>query len=346
MTKKKQSFKKKYFIPIIGGALLVVAIVLLALLHRQKLTNSDTVTLYLPSGITYEAVVDSLDAHGCIDNKTAFNTLAQLRKYKNHVKGGCYKFKPHMSLWSALTKLYYGNQDPIRLTINKYRTPESLCQYIGKKLELDSDTLLALLRNDSVCAAYGHTRQTVIGMFLQNSYDVYWNVSAEKLLDRMHQESQRFWTDKRLRQCKALNLSTDEVITLASIVEEESNKNDEKPDIASVYLNRIRKGMLLQADPTLKFAVGDFSLRRILNKHMEVESPYNTYKYPGLPPGPICIPGTASIDAVLKNKQTEYLYFCAKADFSGYHAFSKDLAGHNANAQAFHNEMNRRKIYK
>ncbi len=346
MTKKKQSFKKKYLIPIIGGALLVVAIVLLALLHRQKLTNSDTVTLYLPTGITYEAVVDSLDAHGCIDNKTAFNTLAQLRKYKNHVKGGCYKFKPHMSLWSALTKLYYGNQDPIRLTINKYRTPESLCQYIGKKLELDSDTLLALLRNDSVCAAYGHTRQTVIGMFLQNSYDVYWNVSAEKLLDRMHQESQRFWTDKRLRQCKALNLSTDEVITLASIVEEESNKNDEKPDIASVYLNRIRKGMLLQADPTLKFAVGEFSLRRILNKHMEVESPYNTYKYPGLPPGPICIPGTASIDAVLKNKQTEYLYFCAKADFSGYHAFSKDLAGHNANAQAFHNEMNRRKIYK
>ncbi len=346
MTKKKKTTKKKYLIPVIGIVCLVIAVTVLALLHRQKLTNSDTVTLYLPTGITYEAVVDSLDAHGCIGNKTAFNTLARLRNYREHVKGGCYKLKPGMSLWSALTKLYYGNQDPIHLTINKHRTPESLCKYIGKKLELNGDTLLALLRTDSVCAAYGHTRQTIIGMFMQNTYDIYWNISAEKLLDRMHQESQHFWNDRRMRQCKKLNLSADEVITLASIVEEESNKNDEKADIASVYLNRIRKGMLLQADPTLKYAVGDFSLRRILNKHMEVESPYNTYKYPGLPPGPICIPGTASIDAVLKNKQTDYLYFCAKADFSGYHAFSKDLAGHNANAQAFHTEMNRRKIYK
>lgn len=344
--KKKKTKRTNIIVATVAIMLLLAAISGLALLRGQKMSNSESVTLYLPTGSSYEAVVDSLDAHGCIGNHAIFNNMARLRHYRDNVKGGCYVIGAHNNVWNTLTKLYYGNQDPIHVTINKYRTKEQLCQYLDKKLELCADTLLAMLQNDSICAAYGHTTATIIGIFVQNTYDIYWNISPSKLLDRMKKESDRFWNNNRIDKCKALKLTPDEVITLASIVEEETNKNDEKELIASVYLNRLRKGMLLQADPTLKFAAGDFTLRRILNKHMESNNPYNTYRFPGLPPGPICIPGPKSIDAVLANRKTEYLYFCAKADFSGYHAFATSLAQHNANAAAFHAELNKRKIYK
>lgn len=333
-------------IALLAAAVLVAVVAALLTLRGQKMANTETVTLFVPTGSDYNAVVDSLQAHQCIGNKAVFATLASLRQYRGNVKGGCYVIKPHANTWRTLTKLYCGNQDAIKLTIGKHRTKQQLCQYLDKRLELDGDTLLQMMADDSLCAAYGHTPETIIAMFPQNTYEVYWNTTPRKLLDRMHKESDRFWNDKRLAQCKALNLTADEVTTLASIVEEETNKNDEKPDIASVYLNRIRKGMLLQADPTLKYAVGDFTIRRLLNIHIEAESPYNTYKHRGLPPGPICIPSAASIDAVLANKQTEYLYFCARADFSGRHSFASSLAQHNANAAAFHAEMNRRKIYR
>ena len=338
--------KLKIVIIAIASVCFVAAATLFLLLRVNKLSNTSEEVIFIPSQATYDDIVDSLTTHHCIGNTAIFNTLSRLRGYRNHVKGGCYKLQPHMPTWNALTKLYRGNQDPIRLTINKHRTVGSLCRYIGSRLEVDSSTLAAMLADDSICASYGYNTSTVIGMFVQNTYDVYWNTSASRLLDRMDKESRRFWNDKRLKQCQQLGLTKDQVITLASIVEEETNKNDEKADIASVYLNRLRKGMLLQADPTLKYAVGDFTLRRILNKHMDTDSPYNTYKHTGLPPGPICIPSAASIGAVLENKQTEYLYFCAKADFSGRHTFATTLKQHNANAAAFHSEMNRRKIYK
>ncbi len=346
MPKKNKKQKTKILIPVIAGVLVVAMVAALIFLKSQKLTNKETVTLYLPSGSTYQSVVDSLNAHDCIGNRAAFETMAKLRKYPKHVKGGCYKIEPQMNVWRALTKLYYGNQDAVRITINKYRTKDELCKYLDKKLEMSADMMIKALNNDSLCGLYGHTPETIIGMFVQNTYDIYWNTTPEKLLERMDTESKKFWGGKREERLKKLKMNENEVLTIASIVEEETNKNDEKANIASVYLNRLRKGMLLQADPTLKYALGDFTLRRILNKHMEVESPYNTYKYKGLPPGPICIPGPASIDAVLENKQTDYLYFCAKADFSGYHAFATSLAQHNANANAFHAEMNKRKIYK
>ena len=348
MTKKNSKKTKRIniIIAVVAALFLVAAVVGLALLRSQKTANNESETIFLPTGTTYDAVIDSLDAHNCIGNHAVFNTMARLRHYRDNVKGGCYTIGAHDNVWNTLTKLYYGNQDPIRVTINKYRTKEQLCKYLDKKLELSGDSLLALMADDSVCASYGHTPLTIIGMFMQNTYDIYWTVTPHKMLDRMKKESDRFWNDSRTAKCKALNLSSDEVITLASIVEEETNKNDEKELIASVYLNRLRKGMLLQADPTLKYAAGDFTLQRILNKHMESNSPYNTYRFPGLPPGPICIPGPASIDAVLANRKSDFIYFCAKADFSGYHAFASTLAQHNANANAFHAELNRRKIYK
>ena len=346
-TQKKKTLKKQHIIVgVIASLLLIFIVTALLILRCQKMANKEAVTLYIPSGSTYKDVVDSLDVHNCVNNKVTFNAMAKIRNYKDNVKGGCYILKPEDNVWNVLTKLYCGNQDAIKVVINKHRTKKQLCEYIGKHLEMNGDTLLALLNNDSVCAEYGHNTKTIIGMFLQNTYEIYWNTTPEKLLNRMKKESDRFWNDDRKSKSKALKLTEDEVITLASIVEEETNKNDEKDNIASVYLNRLRKGMLLQADPTLKYAVGDFTIRRLLNKHIEAESPYNTYKHIGLPPGPICIPSATSIDAVLKNKQTEYLYFCAKADFSGRHAFATTLSQHNANAAAFHAEMNRRKIYK
>ena len=338
--------KKKKGIAAIAAALSLLVFIIAGLitLRGDKTANEETQTLLLPTGCDYDAVTDTLEAHGIISNKIVFKTLARLRNYPDNVKGGRYIIAPHDNTWKLLTKLYYGNQDPLRITIGKYRTKRQLCEYLDKRLELSGDTLLQMLGNDSICKSYGHNSQTIIGMFVQNTYEIYWNTTPSKLLDRMHKESNRFWDNERTAKCKALDMTTDEVITLASIVEEETNKNDEKANIASVYLNRLRKGMPLQADPTLKYAIGDFTIRRLLNKHTEVESPYNTYRHTGLPPGPICIPGMASIDAVLQNKKTDYLYFCAKSDFSGYHAFATNLAQHNANAAAFHAELNRRKI--
>lgn len=344
--KKLQNKKVNIIFSIIGGMLVLMAVVSLLLLRSQKTANSDKVTLYLPTGSTYQAVTDSLNVHNCIGNAAVFNVMARLRGYRDHVKGGCYVINPHTPVWNVLTKLYCGNQDAIRLTIGKFRTKKQLCDYLDKHLELSGDSLLALLNDETICKSYGHNTKTVIGMFIQNTYEVYWNTTPQKLLDRMDKEWGRFWNNDRTAKCKALKMTNDEVMTLASIVDEETNKNDEKDVIASVYLNRLHRGMLLQADPTLKYAVGDFTLRRLLNVHMEAESPYNTYKYKGLPPGPICTPAISSIDAVLANRQTDYLYFCAKADFSGRHAFATTLAQHNANAAAFHAELNRRKIYK
>jgi len=346
MTKQKKKKNSSILFYVIASVAVLAMCTALLMLRLQTMPNNEEVTLYLPTGSTYGDVVDSLTVHDAMPAKATFGTMSRLRHYRDNVKGGRYVIEPHANMWKTLTKLYYGNQDPIRLTIGKRRTKEQLCEYLDTKLELEGDTLLAMLADDSICAAYGHTPATIIGMFPRNTYDIYWNTSPRKLLDRMHRESEKFWNSDRMAKCKALNMTPAEVTTLASIVDEETNKADEKPLIASVYLNRLRKGMLLQADPTLKYAAGDFTLQRILNKHMESDSPYNTYRFRGLPPGPICIPGSTSIDAVLENRETPYIYFCAKADFSGYHAFASTLQQHNANAAAFHAELNRRKIYK
>ena len=344
MTKKKNT--KHYIVAAIALLLLVAAIGSLLYLRGLRLTNSEAVTIFIPTGSTYDDALDTLQAHHCVDNGRTFAMLSKLRRYPDHVKPGCYKLDAKMNCWKALTKLYYGNQDPVRVTIGKYRTADKLCQYVARRLELDADSLLTIMNDKAICQRYGFTPQTILGMFVQNTYDIYWTTTPEKFLDRMQQEYNRFWNDDRRGKCDALNLTADEVTIVASIVDEETNKDDEKADIASVYLNRLRKGMLLQADPTVKYAVGDFTLRRILTVHTQSDNPYNTYRYKGLPPGPICIPSVASIEAVLQNKPTNYLYFCAKADFSGRHAFASTLGEHNANAAAFHAEMNRRKIYK
>lgn len=314
-----------------------------ALLRRQQLPVAGEVRVNIPTGSSYADLVDSLEAHDCIVSRSFFNTLAHLRGLPSHVKSGSYLFHHNQGVVSVIQKLYSGSQDPIRVTIGRYRTPQQLCRYLEGKLELSADSLMRLMRTDSVCAAYGLTPATIICLFPQNTYELYWNVSPRGLLDRMNKEYDRFWRGRQ-QQADNMKLTRQEVVTLASIVEEETNADSEKPDIASVYLNRLRIGMPLQADPTVKFASGNFAARRIRGSMLNSDSPYNTYRRKGLPPGPICNPSQASVDAVLQNKKTNYLYFCAQENFNGRHRFAATLAQHNANAARFHQALNKRGI--
>ncbi|MBR1644011.1 MAG: endolytic transglycosylase MltG [Bacteroidales bacterium] len=331
----------------VGAAAVVLALAATGVaMSLQRVPVGEPTRIYVPTDSSFEAVTDSLSAHHCLRNRTFFASLARLRRYPQHVKAGSYVVEPTMSTWQLLNKLYYGRQDAVRLVVGKQRTKGALAAFVASRLEMDDASLLALLNDTATAATLGCTVDDVMCLFIPNSYDVYWNTSAEGLLRRMKRESERFWTDRRLQQCASLGLSPHEVQVLASIVEEETNKDDEKPLVAAVYLNRLRKGMCLQADPTLRFAVGDFGLRRILNEHKQVESPYNTYLHRGLPPGPICLASPRSIDAVLQNYDCDYLYFCAREDFSGYHNFATTLAEHLRNAERYHHALNVRKIFR
>lgn len=231
-----------------------------------------------------------------------------------------------------------------RLTFNNIRFKEDLAERLDEQLMIDKDELLQLLDDSAYCDSLGFTPQTIVALFIPNTYEVYWNIPADKLIQRMKKEYDVFWTSERLAKAKAVKLTPVEVATLASIVEEESASTSEYPVIAGLYLNRLRAGMPLQADPTVKFAVGDFSLKRILFEHLEADSPYNTYKHAGLPPGPLRVPSIKGMDAVLNYMQHNYLYMCAKEDFSGRHNFAVTLAEHSRNANRYRAELNRRKI--
>ena len=329
---------------LVTAGILLVAHTIRTVFRHQRLSIPEPVAVYIPSGSNFDQLCDTLRAHQCLADEHVFRSVAKVRGLDQHVKAGRYVLEPRMTLMHLVRKLYSGNQDPLSVTINRHRTNEQLCAFLGKKLEFSPDSLSLLLHDPEVCQSYGCTPQTIISIFIQNTYEIYWTTTPRQLLDRMAKESDHFWTAVRTAQCHELHLSPQEVITLASIVEEETNQNDEKAQIASVYLNRLRKGMLLQADPTVKYATGDFSLRRILGIHLKTDSPYNTYLYKGLPPGPICNPSVASIDAVLENLNTNYLYFCAKEDFSGHHNFAATISEHMANARRFHQVLNQRGI--
>jgi UPF0755 protein len=243
--------------------------------------------------------------------------------------------------------LVSGQQVPVKLVIaGNIRDVEKLASIISKQIEPDSMALLTAFNDNKRIEEFGFNKENVLSLFIPNTYEVYWNISSEGVMARMKREYDRFWTENRLNKLKDIGLTREEAIVVASIVNEETVKTDEMPRVAGVYINRANKGMKLDADPTLKFAVGDFTLKRVLDKHKEIDSPYNTYKNTGLPPGPICVPSIAAIDAVLNYEKHDYFYFCAKDDFSGYHAFSKTLAQHNKYAASYHAALNKAKIYK
>lgn len=308
--------------------------------------NSKEIVIYIPTGSTFQNVIDSLCKHDILKNQKSFTTVASRPGYKNNIKAGRYLIKPNTGNRRLISMLKMGLQKPLKLTFNNIRTPEQLAGRIAQQIEADSLSILALLTSDRITTDYGFDKATIIAMCIPNTYEFYWNTNAKGFLDRMQKEYERFWNNERQSKAFKLGLTKVQISTLASIVEEETRFNIEKSRVSGVYINRLNKGIPLQADPTVKFAVGDFGLRRILTKHLEINSPYNTYKYRGLPPGPIRCPSINSIDAVLNTEKHSYLYFCAKADFSGYHEFAKTLTEHNRNAEAYRRALNKERIYR
>lgn len=303
--------------------------------------------LLIPDNGTYEGVIDSLNKHEVITDQISFRFLAKFLKYNENVKPGRYVLKPNTSNYQAVKKLKSGDQDAVKLTFNNIRLKEDLITRIGNRFEFGEANFRKALNDPQVCQKYGLDTLTIVSMFLPNTYDIFWTTSTEKFLDRMHSEYKKYWNDERIAKANAIGLTPAQVSILASIVEEEqARKVDERPRVAGLYMNRLNASMPLQADPTIKFALQDFAIKRILNDQLRVKSPYNTYVNTGLPPGPIRVADFQSLDAVLNYEKHDYLYMCAKADLSGYHAFAKNYADHMNNARMYQAELNRLKIMK
>jgi UPF0755 protein len=315
------------------------------MLYMPNFTISETTYVYIrEEDKNFSRLCKELrDSVGC-KNIRFFEYLARLRKYPENMKSGRYAVEPGMNNHTLLSHLRLGQQSPVRLTFNNVRFINDLAEKISAQLMPDKDDFLLSLGNEDYCQSLGFDTVTIKTMFIPNTYEVYWNISADKLIKRMKREYDTFWTTDRLKKAENIRLSPVQVSILASIVEEETAIPEEYPVIAGLYINRLIKGIPLQADPTVKYAVGDFSLRRILNKHLEADSPYNTYRYEGLPPGPVRIPSIKGIDAVLNYMHHNYLYMCAKEDFSGRHNFAVTLKEHNRNAERYRAELNRKGI--
>ncbi|MFK7900034.1 MAG: endolytic transglycosylase MltG [Cyclobacteriaceae bacterium] len=302
--------------------------------------DKDDVAITVYPNTTFSELRKDLLEKEILHDQISFSFISKILKYQENVKPGRYVIERDMNNWKAVRKLRAGNQDPLKLTFNNVRKKEDLAGKLAKNLMIDSLSILSLLADQEVLTKYGFNEQNILGMFIPNSYEMYWTVSGEQVLKKMHTEYNAFWTTARKNQAAKIGLSPKEVSTLASIVEAETAQNDERPRVAGVYINRLKRDMLLQADPTVKYAVGDFMLKRILFKHLKVDSPYNTYKYKGLPPGPINCPSVPSLKAVLNYEKHSYIYFCAREDFSGYHNFAKNGSEHNRNRDKYIKALN------
>lgn len=290
---------------------------------------------YIRTGSVYEDVKTSLIEKKIISNEFFFNFISKQVKYNRAVKAGRYQVKNGMSLFGLIRMLRSGNQAPVNLVITKLRTKEDLAQKLAANFESDSGSFAKAINNPALLRDWHLDSNTMMTAIIPNTYSFLWNTSPEKILSKLENEKEKFWNDERLAKAKALNLSTEQVYTIASIVEEETNKQEDKGKIASVYLNRMAKGMPLQADPTVKFALKNFELKRIREKHIAFVSPFNTYQNSGLPPGPICTPSPKTIDAVLNAPATNYIYFVARPDWSGLSNFSESYAEHQLNAKNY-----------
>jgi UPF0755 protein len=310
------------------------------------LNGKKSTYIYIPTKANFEDVKAILYLNGLIVNRNSFEWMARIKQYPGHIRPGRYKIIEGMNNSSLINKLRSGNQDAVNLVFNNIRNTEQLAGRISKEIEADSASIIRLLNDSLYVAKFGMTPRNVITLFIPNTYQVYWNITANDFVERMAKEYKKFWNDSRKNKLTEIRLTRTEVMTLASIVEKETNRNDEKPDVAGVYINRLHNGWLLQADPTLVFALGDFSIKRVLNEYKRINSPYNTYMYIGLPPGPICLPSISSIDAVLNYRKHNYMYFCAREDFSGYHNFAVNAEEHQLNANRYQQALNRRKIMK
>jgi len=339
--------KRIRYIVIISVLLIAVAVIC-AFVARKKLffTPNTTffTTLTIPKQGTFEQVVDSLVGNNIVINIQTFTLAAKILKYDKNVMRGRYEIKANETNYQLIKKLRKGQHYPVTFTFNNVRTLSDFVQKTDKKFLFYAQELQNLLENEQFLTKLGFSKRTLPALFIPNTYQIYYDIDADEFVEKFLSFYQNFWNEKRLQQAAALSLSPVEVTTLASIVEEENYKEFEKPIIAGVYINRLRIGMRLQADPTVKFAVGDVALKRILFKHLETDSPYNTYMYAGLPPGPIRFPDPSTIDSVLQYTRHNYLYMCAKEDFSGEHNFATTLAEHERNATKYRNALNKLQI--
>ena len=302
--------------------------------------------LYVHTNDTYENVLRRIRTDNIVKDADEFDYVAKAMKYPNTVKAGRYKLEKGMSNRRLVGNLRGGYQEPVSLQFSNIRLKEDFAGFLGRNFEQDSLQFISLLNNEMEAEKYGFTKDNFYTMFIPNTYLIYWNTSADKVLERFSEEYKKFWTAERLEKAKQQNLTPAEVSILASIVRGEALHNDEMPLIAGLYLNRLKKGMLLQADPTVIFANNDFTIRRVLNRHLTIDNPYNTYRFKGLPPGPINMPPIVAIDAVLNPADHNYIYMCAKEDFSGYHAFAVTVAEHLVNARKFQKALDERNIKK
>ncbi len=343
------SVKKKILGLLIAGAIvgLLGGYVIYGWIFSPN-TDFDTpsTSLTIPKGSSYGDVAKIIQDSKILKDFSSFDQVAGWMKYKKKlVPSGKFVIYKDWSNKKIISLLRAGLQTPVSLTFNNVRTMTELAAKLSQNIGLDSSEIAAYLLDPQTAVKYGYSAENFMCMFIPNTYKVFWDISPEELTDRIKKEHDAFWNKKhRKDKAKALDLATNEVYILASIVEKESQYGPERPTIAGLYLNRLKRGILLQADPTVVFASGKFDLRRVLNKHIKIDSPYNTYLYPGLPPGPIYMPSIQSIDAVLNPEKHKYLYMCAKPGFKSKHAFASTLKEHNNNANKYRRWLSKQKI--
>ena len=343
----KMNKKRIYIILIVCLVLMLGTATNFSLKLFRSNTNKqfDQGYLYIPTGSNLDDVVAIIKAQQILNNTESFKWVASKMNFKN-IKPGKYKITKGLSNIELVRLLRSGKQEPIKLTFQNIRLKTDFAGYIGKNFEIDSSAFLNMLDSIDLVRQYGFDEETIFCMFIPNTYELYWNTSKEKFFERMQKEYVKFWHTERLAQAKAIGLSPVQVSILASIVDQEALLNREMVRIAGVYMNRLNRGIKLEADPTVIFANGDFTVKRVLYKLLQKDSPYNTYKYIGLPPGTICMPSVAAIYAVLHFEKHNYIYFCAKEDFSGLHNFASNVTEHQMNARKFQQALNNRGIKK
>ena len=301
--------------------------------------------LYIKTGSTYTQVIEQLKEGDYIREIIGFDLLAKQAGYPDRVKAGKYHIEPGMSNYAIVRMLRSGKQTPVKLVLNKLRTKQDFVAFVGKSLEADSAKMKTLLNDNTFLGEYGLDSNTAMCGIMPDTYEFFWNTPANKVFQKIAKNYTRFWNDERKQQAASKGLTPPQAIIMASIVEEETNKTSDKPLIASVYINRIKKGMRLQADPTVKFAIGNFAIRRVTGVHLAYASPYNTYLNAGLPPGPICTPSKSSINAVLNAPATDYVYFCASPALDGSSLFAASYNEHMKNARLYQQALNERGIH-
>lgn len=302
--------------------------------------------IYIPTGAGFSDVLSSLSKQDLLIDIESFEWTSRRMKYDSNIKAGRYLVTNGMNNHELVSLLRSGRQRPVKVTFNNIRTVEQLAGRVSKLLEADSASIVAVFKDEQLLKRNGFNLYNGISIIIPNTYEFYWNSTALKFYERMYKEYKTFWNQSRTAKAEAIGLTIEQVSVIASIVQQETQQDLEKVLIAGVYINRFKKDWKLEADPTLVFALGDFTVRRVLNEYKLIDSPYNTYLNYGLPPGPICIPSISSIDAVLNYTAHDYMYFCAKEDFSGFHSFAKTYAEHLSNARKFQRALSHRGILK